>query len=182
MAERMAPTHSNPSSPRLILVCGLPGSGKSTAARLIAARLSAVSIVNDAVRRELFAVRTYSQKESNAIYAAVFERTRQSLAAGEHTVVDATNGRAAWRCKMMDLAHALGAHYAAVYVTVTDAVAAARLNARTADLSEADFGVYLLMKPTFEPPCSEHTIVIDNSSDLAELHAQIDRYFGHSCR
>ncbi|MFC6734896.1 AAA family ATPase, partial [Halolamina salina] len=74
----------------LVLVCGLPGTGKSTVAERIAELLPARMLRTDVVRKELFPEPTYEAEESAAVYDELFDRARDRLDAGEHVVLDAT--------------------------------------------------------------------------------------------
>ncbi|MCB0080827.1 MAG: AAA family ATPase, partial [Caldilineaceae bacterium] len=52
----------------LIAIGGLPGSGKSSVARMVAQELEAVHLNSDRIRRALFATRAYTPEESRAVY------------------------------------------------------------------------------------------------------------------
>ncbi|MBV7337173.1 AAA family ATPase [Chloroflexi bacterium TSY] len=74
----------------LFIMCGLPGSGKTTVARKIAGRVNGVLFTADVVRREMFDVRTYSEEERQAVYEELLRRSAPLLAKGISVVLDAT--------------------------------------------------------------------------------------------
>ncbi|MEZ4708482.1 MAG: AAA family ATPase [Caldilineaceae bacterium] len=155
-------------TPILIAICGLPGSGKSSIAQVVAQRLSAVHLNSDRIRRELFVTRTYSAEESQIVYQTLFQRAAAALTTGRDAVLDATFIKAAHRQPIFELARATGARLHLVYVTCTPAVTEARLAARAGDVSEADVEVYRLLATQFEPIIEPH-IHIDNSADLPKF-------------
>ena len=162
-------------TPTLIAICGLPGSGKSSVARIVAQRIGARHLNSDRIRRELFAVRTYADDESRTVYQALFGRAAEALAAGENVVLDATFMKATHRQPIWDLARDVGAELHLIWVTCTPAVAEARLATRVGDVSEADINVYRLLAAQFEPIAERHT-QIDNSAGLPQLEQQIEEY------
>ena len=75
---------------RLVIICGVPGSGKTTLARLVAARSGrAVHLQTDAVRGTI-ANPDYSQEESEFVYGACLAVARVALDAGYDVVLDGT--------------------------------------------------------------------------------------------
>ena len=142
--------------PTLVLLSGLPGTGKTTFAAKLAARLDAGVLESDRVRRELFPKRRYSRKESGAVFAEVRARAEAALARGRDVVVDATNLRQRERQGFLDLARRQGAPVVAVRLTAPDAVVRERLSGPRQGASEANVGVYNRMRGEEEPfplPC-----------------------------
>ena len=87
--------------PSLLLLAGLPASGKSTLARRLAA-LGATVVSLDAIRADLGDVTDQSR---NADVVAIAQmRVEEALAAGQWVVLDATNLRRAWRQRWERLA------------------------------------------------------------------------------
>ncbi|MCB0145039.1 MAG: AAA family ATPase [Caldilineaceae bacterium] len=162
----------------LIAICGLPGSGKSSVARMVTQELGAVHLNSDRIRRELFATRAYTSEESRAVYQALCQRAADALAAGADVVLDATFAKAAYRQPIFNLARVTGAQLYFVWITCAPAVTEARLAARMGDVSEADVSVYHQLADQFEPIVGSDIQVgshihIDNSAGLAELKQQV---------
>ena len=142
--------------PTLILLSGLPASGKTTFAAQLAPRLDACVLESDLVRRELFPKRRYTRKESGAVFAEVRERAEAELEQGRNVIIDATNLREWERHGFLKLAERKGADVVAVRLTAPDAVARERLSGPREGASEANIGVYNRMRGEEEPfrvPC-----------------------------
>jgi len=140
----------------LVLLSGLPGTGKTTFAAKLAASMDAHMLESDAIRRELFPERRYTRRESGAVFAAVRKRAEAALAKGSDVIVDATNLREWERRGFRELAARQGAQVLGVRVTAPAAVVRERLVGGRAGASEADMGVYQRMRGSEEPfatPC-----------------------------
>lgn len=147
----------------LTIVCGLPGVGKTTTAREVAAETDATVIRSDVVRKQLFDDPSYSSQETEQVYEAVLDRARATLP--EPVVLDATFRRRRHRAKASALARAQGVDFRIVKVECDDAVVRRRIRERTNDASDADVSVYL--QAEFEPLMREAEI-IDNTPEKTE--------------
>ena len=108
--------------PQLIVLAGLPGTGKSTLARELAARSGAVWLRVDAVEAATIAAGVPPSFETGlAAYRVARDLARDHLLLGRDAIVDAVNGvepaRAMWR----ELAQACGADRIVVEVYCSDA-------------------------------------------------------------
>lgn len=95
-------------APKVVLVGGLPGTGKSTLARGLGEALGCTVLRSDVVRKELvgigastpapsaFAAGIYSSEQSERTYAELFDRARAELDRGRSVILDASfiSGRA----------------------------------------------------------------------------------------
>lgn len=76
--------------PKMTLLCGLPGCGKSTWAKAEAARTGAVIHSSDALRQELYGNED-EQAHNPEVFREMNRRTREDLRAGRSVIYDATN-------------------------------------------------------------------------------------------
>src|SRR5579859_1631330 len=74
----------------IIIVLGLPGSGKSYFASRFAKLIHADYINSDRVRKSIFPVRSYSEKEKTSVYNEMLELMRRAIRQGKDLVLDAT--------------------------------------------------------------------------------------------
>lgn len=162
---------------RLVAVCGLPGTGKTTVAEAIAERLDAERLRTDVVRKELFPDPQYTEEEVSAVYREVLDRARDRLELDESVVVDATFQDVRYREWAREAAAESGADFELVAVECDEDVARDRIRARTEGESDADVDVYDLFAETFDPVEMDH-VTVDNSGDLDATYRQVDEYFG----
>lgn len=75
--------------PILRLLCGCPGSGKSTCAKALEG-LGYVILSSDAMRLELYGDENY-QTHNDVVFETLYQRAKVLLQAGKNIVIDATN-------------------------------------------------------------------------------------------
>ncbi|HMD46591.1 MAG TPA: AAA family ATPase [Acidimicrobiales bacterium] len=162
----MAAAHLEAARVRLVVVGGLPGTGKSTLARALARALDAVVVRSDVVRKELAGLDPgvpapapagrglYDEASTAATYAELLARAEQALAGGHSVVVDATFADDAWRRAAADLGRRRAADLDLVHCVAPTALSDARLTARAAagaDPSDATPGVARALAATEHP-------------------------------
>jgi predicted kinase len=168
-----------PSRPRpaLVVVAGLPGTGKSQFSREVRLRTGAVILESDAIRRLLFERPSYSWRESRRVFAALHAAAERLLDAGISCIVDATNLAEAYRQPLYDIAERHGAKLVIVEATAPPEVAIARLSERAIapeNVSDADVAVYERMLPKWEPIGREQ-FVVDTSKSTHEAADAVAR-------
>jgi len=164
------------SDPRLVVVCGLPGTGKTTVARAVADRLDATRLRTDVVRKELVADPEYTSDEERRVYDELVSRAGDRLADGEPVVLDGTFYRARHRDRAAALAADRGVPFDLLRVECPPSVVERRMAGREDDASDADFGVHLQYREQFEPVERDHA-TIDNAGGLDALREQVAERF-----
>lgn len=137
--------------PALVILSGLPGTGKTTFAAHLAERLHIVHLESDAIRRGISAQPTYRPGESAAVFARAEQLAAEALARGKNVVVDATNLSNRDRKRFLRLASRVGAKLVAVRVTAPDAVVRERLRQPRNGNSQAGLEVYEMMRGRPQP-------------------------------
>ncbi len=163
--------------PALVVLAGLPGSGKSIFAREVKTRTDCVVLESDAIRRLLVEQPSYSWFESRRVFAGLHAAARKLLDAGIPCIVDATNVAEAYRQPLYEIAEERGAKLIVVEMTAPEDVIVARLSdPKTASerLSEADVAVYEKMRRAWEEIGRKH-YVIDTSQPTEEAAEAVAR-------
>lgn len=135
--------------PALVLVGGLPGTGKSTLSRQLAGDGFLV-IRSDEVRREVFpdaapsapGEGTYSAERSGRVYAECLRRAEAELLVGRRVIVDANFRDDATREPFSKLADRLAVPRLLVVCEAAEEVIRERLATRHGDASDAGWEVY----------------------------------------
>jgi uncharacterized protein len=147
----------------LVLIGGLPGTGKSALAAAVADRLSCVVLDSDRIRKELaglppqsgaaVAYRTgiYSPAWTERCYAELLHRAGALLASGESVIADASWLSAQHRAAAAALAGDVSAELVQLRCTASEDLARQRMSARRHGVSDADAEVARHMAADMAP-------------------------------
>jgi uncharacterized protein len=173
---------------RLVLVGGLPGTGKSTLSDDLGDTLRATVLRSDEIRKELaglpatsptgapFGEGIYSAQATAATYEALLERAGVALEQGETVILDASWTDDAWRARARDLAQRTHADLVELNCQTPADLAADRLRRRAArrdpvagngDASDATPEIAEQMAQTAAPWPSATPIDTSSTSDAA---------------
>ena len=169
--EHLANTDETTANPVLVMLTGLPGTGKSNLARQLAEVLPFAIVESDQVRKILFPQCEYTGEESQWVHRTCHALMDKLLMKGVRVIYDATNLHERHRELVYRLADAREVKLIVVKVVSPEAVASQRLRNRQADVtddddvSDADVKVYRRMSRRVDPIRRNH-VVVDTSQDL----------------
>lgn len=156
--------------PKVVVMVGLPGSGKSYLARTVAKRTPAVVLDSDAMRGVLFGEPKHTMREHARLFPALHVLMERLLERGNTVIVDATNLKEAHRRPYHKIAEKYGAPVVLVRTWAPWPVIKKRLldrvEARDADdRSTATVEVYEEMRSGAERLRKKH-VSADTSRDV----------------
>ncbi len=150
--------------PALVLVGGLPGSGKSSLAADLARQAGFSVIRSDVVRKELAGVDStgasasgfeqgiYSPEWTERTYAKCLDRAKGLLLAGQRVIVDASFGDDRRRQAFLEAAHRFGLPGTLLLCRAPGETIRERLAARRGDASDADWAIHLRAAESWQEP------------------------------
>jgi predicted kinase len=151
----------------LVLVTGLPATGKSTIAKNLARKLRGTLLRTDRIRRRLLEKPSYTQEEKELIYRVMFLISEYLLRSGVTVVLDGTFYLRSLRRQVYSLAGKAKSRLVIIECVCPEYVVRRRLERRAMrrSLSDADYEVYKKLKAEYEPIRRRH-IVVDTSKRL----------------
>ncbi len=169
--------------PSVILLCGLPGTGKSHASAQFSTVFDCTVCNSDSKRKQqaavplrehhqgAFATGIYDAQHTEATYAALLADTEAVLAKGRSVVVDAGFRTAKQRAPFLAMARARRVPVVVLHLDPPETVVVQRLLQREAKgRSESDAGVavYAECKRHFEPPLAAEgaPVLVSQAADL----------------
>jgi aminoglycoside phosphotransferase family enzyme/predicted kinase len=183
---------AGPRRPELIVVCGLAGSGKSTAARFLGDVTGFAVASSDVVRKDLAGLPRFAhpdEETARTLYGADFTRRtyealgRQAdewLRSGRGVVLDATFRDPSHRRAVTTIGDACGAPVVFVECRAPENRVRERLRSRSHDVSDATEETYLRQRAEgaallVEPPARH--FVLDTGGDAETVADELDRRF-----
>jgi aminoglycoside phosphotransferase family enzyme/predicted kinase len=170
--------------PALVLISGLPGTGKSTLSRQLMNEAHSELLRSDVIRKEIFANAPattnaavlysdsmYSETNTQRVYDECRKRSRARLLAGGRVIVDATFQRDSDRRTFLQMAIDSGVRAVWLECVASPDIVQRRLENRRGDASDADWSVYKLIQRNWEPPSEftrmfHHSVETDSDSAL----------------
>jgi aminoglycoside phosphotransferase family enzyme/predicted kinase len=176
--------------PTVWVVCGLPASGKTTMAKMIAKILSLGLIGSDVVRKKLFGMPLhesqdlpfeegmYSKESTALVYGKLLMMAQEEIQKGRSIILDATFSTSHQRNEALRLARDMDADIIFVECLASNETLKKRLSIRnsSATISDARLHHFKQFKDRFEPIselADEMHICIDTEKPLEEGMRQI---------
>lgn len=159
----------------IVVVFGLPGSGKSYFAKRLAEHLKATYISSDEVRKALFPRPEYTSEEKMLVYQEMLRLTRE--ASGDR-VLDGTFYKTGIRDLFTGVANKIGEDLRFIEIKADQETIRQRTEKKRTT-SDADFGVYLEVLKQFEPMREKHLIMDSTNEKIGEMIHRALIYLKH---
>lgn len=167
----------------IVLVFGLPATGKSWFSRQFAENINAYYLNTDIIRDQLGKKGQYDKKTKQEVYNELKEQALKNIKKKKDLVVDGTFHKKKRRKEFIDLATENETEIYLVAMKASESRIKERLKTRR-EYSEADFKVYQQLKSEFEFPETDHLVLynedakIDNLIDETMAYIKKKRYYG----
>ncbi len=161
--------------PGLVLIGGLPGTGKSTLARRLAEEAGLDLIQTDQVRKEGRSPVSYADEAQDLVYQACCQRAADRLFQGGRALMDATFLKAVHRRLLVKLALDHGVPAVLLVCQAPPEIVRARLEERRGDHSDATWEVHRHLADQWEDWKAPDGLVsrsIDTDGPLASVVAK----------
>ncbi len=175
----LSPTPESTARPVIVILSGLPGSGKSHFGRRLVEQVPLLVLQSDHLRKALFPHPSYTDAESARLFDAYHALIEDLLAHGTPLLIDATNLVEAHRERLYRAARRPEVRPILVRLTAPREVIYRRLQRRSRgmdpeDRSDAGREVYDRMCAAVEPVRRDHSVV-DTSKDIGSAVSEIAR-------
>lgn len=158
-------------SPLLVVLCGLPGTGKSHFARELVKRIPLLVLETDRLRKILVAKPKYTPGEHRRVFRVCYLLIDEYLLQGHRVLFDATNLTEDFRKPVYHIAENRDAKLVMVGFTAPQAVVKERLAVRALGrdpigFSDATWRIHSRMRP-FEEPIQRDHLLVDSSKSIS---------------
>ena len=163
--------------PALVVMSGLPGSGKTYFSRQLAKVIPLTLIESDQIRKILVPQPIYTGAENARVFRTAYTLAEELLRGGICVAFDATNLIRKNRKNLYKIAHATGAKLILIEIKAAQEVILNRLQQRADqssanDYSDADITVYNRLSSTAQPILRDH-LVVRTDDDITPFVASI---------
>ena len=171
--------------PTLFLLMGLPGSGKTTAAKALEEVTGAARLSSDEERLKLWNDPTLSEAEHQALYTYLDAKTQELLQSGRSVVYDANLNRKQHREEKYRLAKQLGVRPILLYLQADQQLAKKRRLSQTTEKlvpkDETPTHMFERIAKIIEPPTDdEEHLVLDGTKITPEyVAARLSQHEAH---
>lgn len=161
----------------IVIVAGLPGSGKSFFAEHLAEELDAPYINSDRVRLTLPGAGKYSYAQKLTVYKAMLAQAAQILEENKSVVVDATFYHRTMREMFIRLAQGYNVLIRFIEIVANESVIRERLS-KPRRYSAANYTVYEQVRDEFEPIVIPHLTLESTDDNLESMLRIAKEYIG----
>jgi predicted kinase len=160
---------------RILIVFGLPGSGKSYFSRYLALDTGYDHINTDMIRQSMNMRGQYDDGSKQLVYDKLEAAMAEKLSENLNVIVDGTFHRKGRRRQFLGKAREMHADICFIEMKASPASVKERLQSARDD-SEADFHVYQQIRNNFEPMNDPHLILWSDRLSMEDMLATTKQY------
>lgn len=157
----------------IIIVFGLPGSGKTYFAKALSKKINASYINSDTIRETFPHPNRYSRQDKNIVYDMMLNKMLKAMHEGKTVVLDATFYKNDFRRRFSSYVREQNVlHF--IEVVADESVIRHRLSER--QNSHADFNIYQMIKADWDPVQFPHLTIQSTDSNINQMISQALEY------
>jgi len=154
--------------PILIVIFGLPGTGKTTFATALSNQLGIKHFNTDIIRSLSGKSQQYDKENKALIYDEILKLTSLEFEKGKSVIVDATFYKQKLRKRFKVLAQEYDTSVKWIEICAGEEVVKKRVSKKRR-YSEADFAVYQMIKSQFEPMEEKYIQLFSGQEEMPDL-------------
>lgn len=162
----------------LILVRGLPGTGKSFFSEKFAQAIGAELFSSDHLRSELGLRGRYDQASKQSVYDNMFKRARIALAERRDCLLDATFSKQSRILTAQRLAEEFAVGFFVIEMTADEATVRKRVSQKR-KFSEADLTVLTEIAKDYDPVPVDFLELDSSTKDIGVMTEEVKQYIGY---
>jgi len=159
----------------VIIIFGLPGTGKSYFARHLSQEIDAVYLSTDEVRLHMKKQGRYDEEDKQLVYDRLEEMMSEHLKKGENVIIDGTFHEKRRRDQFNGKARELGQPVFFIEMQSREETVKERVEQKR-EYSEADYSVYKMILNRFEPLEIPH-LQLESDRDALEAMTEQARHY-----
>ena len=163
----------------IIVICGLPGTGKTFLSNKLSQYVNATVLSTDKLRKELFEKPTYTAWERALVYDVLFLLAKYLHSSRISCILDGTFNIEKSRSEVKKLLNLPNDQFHIIECICPEDMIITRLLLRKDDYSDANVSIYLKMKKIYEPVRQRH-ISINTTKPIDKNIEKILKYIYRS--
>lgn len=162
----------------LILVFGLPGTGKTFFSDWLSTELNAIYLNTDIIRTEKGFRGKYDKKTKHLVYEILAKETEKHLRAGSDVIVDGTFHKLERRKMMSEIANETGHNMYMIEIKASEETVKKRIKKKR-KYSEAGYEIYKKIKEENETPDpAAHLVLWSDKESIDKMIIKAKNYIG----
>jgi predicted kinase len=159
----------------VIMVMGLPGSGKSYFGERLAQKLGVEYLNSDQIRSKMDLMGQYADETRKQVYDEMAKKVDKLLGESQSVLVDATFQKETYRKSFLELAEKYKKKVSIIWVWAEENLIIERLRKKRKD-SEADFEVYRKLKTAYDNISRPHLKLQSTNDNIDRMLDQAAAY------
>jgi predicted kinase len=167
--------NNNKTGGMILIIFGLPGTGKSYFSKHMADEIEAVHLNTDIVRKNIGKQGQYDDNSKKLVYNKLMEEMIAQVQKGRNVILDGTFQKKSARNKFFLAAKQLGQQVHFIEMKANDQTIKERLKSKR-EYSEADYKIYLQIKSTFEHMDKPHLVLYSDEQNMDDMINKIKNF------